>query len=253
MGDRPRHGDWWLASDGKWYPPELSPSEEAVAPTPERSEQSGPVHRLTTVLATSLSVTSALFGGAAYWALRYGSALKEFSGDISDFDRESLAPTELAWAGWTAFALLMLAASGVLLIVWAFRVSKILDFREPEGRRWRGWWVIGGWFIPFANLVLPKLMFNELERVAQVPVDGLPVGDRWRAFSQSRLSDAWWFLWLAGVLPSQIVQLSVGDPGRDAARLSTIVNASAFSYVMFVGAGLLLAMLVRRIEQLLRN
>ncbi len=253
MADRPRHDDWWLASDGKWYPPELSPGAETAAVDPARHDGGGPVHRLTTVLATSLSLTSALFAGAAYSALRYGAALQEFSGDISDFDQESLAPTELAWAGWTASALLMLAASGVLLITWAFRVSKILDLREPEGRRWRGGWVIGGWFIPFANLVLPKLMFNELERVAQVPNDGLAVGDRWRSLSQSRLSDAWWLLWLAGVLPSQIVQLSVGDPGRDAASLSRIVNASAFSYVMFVGAGVLLAMLVRRIEQLLRN
>jgi hypothetical protein len=39
MSDRPEGPDWWLASDGKWYPPELRPSGRSD-PSPKVAEQS---------------------------------------------------------------------------------------------------------------------------------------------------------------------------------------------------------------------
>ncbi len=38
MSDKPEGPDWWIASDGKWYPPELHPSARGDSPavTPDR-------------------------------------------------------------------------------------------------------------------------------------------------------------------------------------------------------------------------
>lgn len=35
MSDAPKGPDWWIASDGKWYPPELHPSVRTEDPAPE--------------------------------------------------------------------------------------------------------------------------------------------------------------------------------------------------------------------------
>jgi hypothetical protein len=32
MSDKPEGPDWWIASDGKWYPPELHPSVKGDSP-----------------------------------------------------------------------------------------------------------------------------------------------------------------------------------------------------------------------------
>ena len=37
------------------------------------------------------------------------------------------------------------------------------------GRNWRIGWTIGGWFIPAAQFVIPKLVMNEIERIARTP------------------------------------------------------------------------------------
>ncbi len=37
MSDNPEGPGWWIASDGKWYPPELHPSVRTDDPAPERA------------------------------------------------------------------------------------------------------------------------------------------------------------------------------------------------------------------------
>jgi len=37
MSDNPEGPGWWIASDGKWYPPELHPSVRTEDPAPERA------------------------------------------------------------------------------------------------------------------------------------------------------------------------------------------------------------------------
>lgn len=41
MSDESRGEGWWLASDGKWYPPESKPSALAPPPTPTASPPEG--------------------------------------------------------------------------------------------------------------------------------------------------------------------------------------------------------------------
>ena len=42
MSDRPQGEGWWLASDGKWYPPESHPSAQQPAAPPSAVEPLGP-------------------------------------------------------------------------------------------------------------------------------------------------------------------------------------------------------------------
>jgi hypothetical protein len=40
MSDKPLGPDWWQASDGTWYPPELHPSMQGAAPSPAQAPDS---------------------------------------------------------------------------------------------------------------------------------------------------------------------------------------------------------------------
>lgn len=249
MADRPRDDGWWLASDGKWYPAELGPGDIPPVPTSTRKGATDISRSLTVVVAVALSIASVVLVGAAIAGFGYASALQKFSGELSEAERDSIASVELTWAGWTGLGLLLLIITGVLVMSWTYSASKSLDARGPIGRRWRGAWTIGAWLIPFANLILPRLVFNELEKISQVPFGDAPVGEEWRAYQRFQLGDLWWLLWLGGVIPSQITQILLGDPASDSGRLAILVTISAFTYALFAGAGVTLVLLIRRIER----
>lgn len=203
----------------------------------------------TLVLSAVLLVTSAVLLASSVAGLRYSFAVQKFSGELGDDEIESLIPVALEWATWSAVTLFLLMFTGILVIVWTNTASRSFDNRGPIGRRWRGGWTIGAWFIPIGNLVLPKLVFNEIERIARVPYQGIPIGEEWRRVPRSQLGDLWWLLWIGGVIPSQLAQIVVGAPTGDAGQLAIVLSINAFTYALFAGAGVLLALHLWRIEQ----
>jgi hypothetical protein len=249
MADRPQNNDWWLASDDRWYPPHLDPGEDSASLPNQQDDGSSISSSFTLVVSIALSFASAILAGAAYAGLRYASALHKYSGELSDAETESLALTELTWANWTVGGLAVLIFTGAMVIGWTHSASRALDNRGPIGRRWRGGWTIGSWLIPFGNLILPKLVFNEIERIAQVPYGHVPIGEQWRTYPRSQHGDLWWLLWIGGLIPSQVIQIMIGDPASDTGRLAIMVNISSFTFALFTGAGIALALLVRRIER----
>ena len=249
MADRPQNDDWWLASDGRWYPPDLDPGEDGPSTSDPQDSASAISSSFTSVVSIALSFASVILVVAAYSGFRYSSALQDYSGELSDPEKEALSSVELSWASWTVLGLLALILTGVLVVGWTYSASRSLDSRGPIGRRWRGWWTIGSWLIPFGNIVIPKLVFNEIERIAQVPYRHVPIGEQWRTYPRSWNGDLWWLLWIGGVIPSQFIQIMIGDPAGDAGRLAIMVNINSFTYAFFAGAGIALTLLVRRIER----
>jgi hypothetical protein len=78
--------------------------------------------------------------------------------------------------------LLTSLAAAVLVIVWFYRARKNVD-TFPEARpRMKAGWAIGGWFIPFANLVIPYRVMADTARssLARSRTPGL-VGVWWAA------------------------------------------------------------------------
>ena len=89
--------------------------------------------------------------------------------------------------------------SGILMIVWTNQAYKAAEARGAIGRRWSSGWAVGAWFIPFANLVIPKLVINEIDRMADERLEE-PIGTAWQQSRRSPLSDWWWGLYVAGSL-----------------------------------------------------
>jgi hypothetical protein len=78
----------------------------------------------------------------------------------------------------------------VVLIVFLFRAAKNTELWDRSKPRWSPGWTIGGWFIPFANLVIPALVVSDVWRRTpqrdfdgrEQPVAGSSVGWWWAAY-----------------------------------------------------------------------
>jgi hypothetical protein len=155
--------------------------------------------------------------------------------------------------GWSSFALFAMVVTGVLVLIWTYQTSKAFDARGPTGRKWRGAWTIGSWFIPFASFVLPKLVFNELERISQAPFTDDPIGDRWKSETRSGISDLWWLLWVAGLFMFQSTQVFLTDPSVDEGTIAVATSLSGVAHGLLAAAGVSLVVVVRRIEAVSRG
>jgi hypothetical protein len=77
-------------------------------------------------------------------------------------------------------------------IVWCWRAAKNQQVLGRVPERLGPAWAIAGWFIPFANLVIPVLVIQDLWRGSDATI---PRGDpRWRIADRSWLVGWWWGL-----------------------------------------------------------
>jgi hypothetical protein len=251
MADRSRGDGWWEASDGKWYPLELLDSPLPEWPAAVQVHE--PVTRLETAVPAALSlaagtavlVSATAHAGVALAGLNLVAAMSSNAGP-SFVDDLPVNRTEYGiWAIATLFSLLALVVAAVLVMIWLFRFSTVLDARGASGRSWSSGWTIGGWFIPLANLVIPRLVIGELERIASVPYANEFVGESWKRYRRSSVGDLWWLMWVSGN-----VVATFGEFGRifgpdDDGRFAALLAVTSIGYIMMAVGGVALFVLIR--------
>ncbi len=104
------------------------------------------------VVLNAVGVVSALF---AYQL--YGSDLVT----QDDLDRTDLREGLVALLTFVAYLLAI-----VFFISWFRRAYRNLPALGATGLRYRSGWTIGGWFIPIANLIIPKQIANDIWRAS---------------------------------------------------------------------------------------
>ena len=98
----------------------------------------------------------------------------------------------------SAVFVLTQVAIAVLFIIWMFRAAKNNEALGRVGARFTPGWSIGSWFIPFANLVIPVLIAQDLWRGSAAEC---PRSDpSWRATKGSALVGWWWAAWVLSLL-----------------------------------------------------
>jgi hypothetical protein len=253
MADRQRDPDWWLASDGKWYPPDLRTEDVAFAPDTWEPHEEEPEQEtvipstLTRIIVWGLVGVSILLLVAAFVAFQYSALIRSSS------DESAIEDARLVADGWAGFAFLGMFIVGGLFLAWTYRTSRIMDARGATGRRWRGAWTIGSWFVPFASLILPRFVFAELEKTAQVPYRSEAIGEAWKSMQRSPVGDLWWLLWVGSLVALQFVQILTLEPIEDDSTLAVVVAISGIGYATLAGAGVTLALVVRSIDRLSRS
>jgi hypothetical protein len=109
--------------------------------------------------------------------------------------------------------------------------------------------MIGGWFIPGANLIIPKMAFGELEKIAKVPYGGVPIGDRWKRHTRSQIGDLWWFMWASGSVIGWITTIATNVSLEDNGSFSAFLTTSALATLLAAVSGIPFIMAVRSIER----
>lgn len=200
---------------------------------------------LTYAATIAVMATSSLFVVTAFFGFLHADELRSEPQAIS-----AESDTFLAYSGWLSVTVIAFIVAGVLLLTWTARASRVLDARGATGRPWRGAWTVVSWLIPLANLVLPKLVYNELERGFAIPYRDAPLGEAWRSMDRTTLADAWWALWIAGFFVSQAAGFAVGPEGATTTtdeQFALTLSIISASFLVFAAAGFALLFVVRRI------
>ncbi len=176
---------------------------------------------LEVALSVLFSLTALAAVVLAFTAHAMGSALDEdVSGDFPSFVRAVDSVTR--YSNGLVLYRLLCVATGVVFIVWMYRVARNHELLGRPGSRFSPGWAIGGWFIPFANLVIPGRQMSQLWQGA---VASTPRGDpAWRSVPRGRLVMAWWALYVAGltlfavseIVTGVTVSIGSSEPDRNA-------------------------------------
>ena len=248
MSDSPAGPDWWLASDGKWYPPTSQPGSAPPGPKPAwvGPALSGWLQGLFWVVAVlcALGAAATLRALSAFNAYASSSSLGRWSAWVDADDAFALV---VGIAGVLAIPI------GVLLVIWTYKVSQTVDRFAPVHRSWNSGWAIGAWFIPLGGIVLCKLVLNELERLAFAPRSNGVVTPEWRRQGTRPLGWIWWMSYMGGVALVLAGGISVGDSGGhfNAAdsEIRTYYILNAIGLVVFTAAAASGALYVREVSR----
>ena len=173
-----------------WYPPAPSTANPPAS------------RALATWLQVLLWIAAALYVIAGIVVLVVRAAAESFydAPAGSDFDeaqrwidREDLGNVVQGFSWFVGLAVF------VLLVIWAFQLTRAVNRHQPYGRRWSPGWAVGAWFIPLANCVLCPMILWEDEKIATA--GATDVRDRWKSISPRPLVIIWFVLWaIAAVL-----------------------------------------------------
>jgi hypothetical protein len=185
-----------------------------------------------------------LSGLTMWWARR----MVTFAHDIEDHPARvtMTRATDLDRLG-SVVSLSGLAAMlvvGILFITWLFLAHRSNAMNPGELHHASGW-AIGGWFVPFLNLVRPYQMVQEVQRASR------PGG------TNHPLVLAWWLTLLASNIAERIASASLpGDATADAdvaASLANAANAEWYAQILGIVAAVLAILVVRRIAGAVRR
>lgn len=166
-------------------------------PDPYRSLRvPGLVFRLSLMLASAtFAVTAVLY---VLWFLRTGAELPSPSIDV------------VAVASWVSQLSLVSLGVGILAlaaaVLWTGRACRNLPALQVRGARFSPEIVGAAWLVPGINLVIPKLVLDELWRGSDPRTS--PGTRRWRRLHAPTILHVGWIALLAGVGPAVMVALA---------------------------------------------
>ncbi|NML50515.1 DUF4328 domain-containing protein [Streptomyces sp. R302] len=134
-------------------------------------------------------------------------------------------------------------ATVVVFLVWFHRVRKNADVWAPDIHRRTPGWAIGAWFIPFANLWIPRQIAVDVWRASR-PDPYAADGAR-----ELTLLNSWWTCFAVGAVVDRISNTLY----KRAETLDAWTTAAAWSlagYLFTIAAGVLAILFVRRLTSM---
>jgi heme/copper-type cytochrome/quinol oxidase subunit 2 len=138
--------------------------------------------------------------------------------------------------------LLVVGTTGIATVTWLYQAYGSRE-ADPALLPHKRWWTIGGWLIPFINLVRPFQLMRNLYRATTSP----PSSEQHDPHVAYPACFAWWWacLLLASILTNMADRLMTGDP--DLGQLRTAVSLDLISQVILIAAAVLFIRVLRSI------
>lgn len=254
-------GDSSRIDGGYWHAPDTPAAVPAPPPAGPFSVRSGDQsayglgvdHRSARGVATAVVVMLAIMAVLSLAAAGARANRASLVDDMRD-GRVGVAEIDDAdglVAGATVLDVLGLLSTGILFIIWQHRHATNARSLAHRVDGLGAGWAIGGWFIPFANLVLPAVQIHGSSRESD---PDLPVPPRSRQGKGSAIVVPWAVLFGVGAMleragsvfyPDERDVLGAGDFERflsDAARADRLV---ALGMLVNVAAAIVAIVMVR--------
>ncbi|SFY50904.1 DUF4328 domain-containing protein [Streptomyces sp. F-1] len=135
-----------------------------------------------------------------------------------------------------------LVATMVVYLCWLWRVRVNAEAFRPDGHRLKRGWVIGGWFCPIVNLWFPRRV------VLDSWTASTPPGARVRRAPVN----AWWTLWILGLLLGRPAATRFGDADTPA-QLASAARLMLVSDGLDAAAGILAVVVVLHLTRMQRH
>ncbi|MFF8584028.1 DUF4328 domain-containing protein [Streptomyces althioticus] len=160
-------------------------SSVPMKPLPVLRSPMGLANAVTALLAVVMLADVLHIGAAAYMR----SVMGDVASGAGDVGREAVQRADTAIAASSLLYLLGVVGTATLFIIWFHRVRHNAEVFAPDTQRRTPGWAIGGWFIPFANLVIPRGIAQDVLRASQPD----PYAAELR---HHRVLNGWWGLWI---------------------------------------------------------
>ncbi|MEU3598305.1 DUF4328 domain-containing protein [Streptomyces sp. NPDC006798] len=141
------------------------------------------------------------------------------------------------------FKYLAVLATGILFIIWFAAARANAAAFAPYIDKWGKGFAIGGWFIPAANIAIPRLVAGTIW-IASRPDPYAP-----KSVQRRTLLTVWWTLCVAAYLPWSVGFLSY-DGSETAKDLRIWSNTFALGSILSIAAAIVAIFVVRRITRM---
>ncbi|MFG3188668.1 DUF4328 domain-containing protein [Streptomyces omiyaensis] len=134
-------------------------------------------------------------------------------------------------------------ATAVVFVVWFHRVRRNAGVFAPDTQTRTPGWAVGAWFIPFANLWIPRQIAVEVWRASRQ--------DPYAADGARELTvlNAWWTCFVAGLVLDRLSG-TLYDRAETLDALATAAAWSVAGCVFAAAAGVLAILFVRRLTSM---
>ena len=146
--------------------------------------------------------------------------------------------------------LIAFAITAVVFIIWFRRAYRNMAPLGVSWYRFKAGWAVGGWFVPFLNLVRPKQIANDIWRTSDpdLPprIDGPGLGR-----PVSPLLNWWWGVFLISGWIARTTITAPADDSLDAIKTSTemALPSSVFDAIAALLAAFVVLKITRRQHQ----
>ena len=215
------------------------------APTAQVKPLKGLATAITVLLV--ISILLAVFAAAAL--IHRASVVDDLTGSFSIPSFQDIKDADDQVKATIALLELAAVATGIVWIVWQYRFAKNAQALRGNYGLAAGW-AIGGWFIPFAWLVLPQL---QLFQAAKASDPDIPPGQSSASGRAPASVAAWWVAYvLAGVLfsISSLMRPNENTFGgfSDIDRFARADRIGAFASLVLIIAAVIAIVMVRALS-----